>query len=127
MGWTAFMQSLLQGIQHKARMCRAADPPADDAPGKDITRPVSKADLALMRRIDELHLDYPFAGSRMLRDLFRLEGIKTGRQHVATLMKRMSIEAIYRKPDTSKPEPWRSGTDRVPAILWAQDLFLSPP
>jgi len=70
-----------------------------------LPRPVSKADLALMRRIDELHLDYPFAGSRMLRDLLRLEGIKTGRQHVATLMKRMAIEAIYRKPNTSKPEP----------------------
>jgi len=49
-----------------------------------------------MRRIDELHLDYPFAGSRMLRDLLALEGVKTGRLHVATLMKRMAIEAIYR-------------------------------
>jgi len=58
-----------------------------------------------MRRMDELHLDYPFAGSRMLRDLLALEGIKTGRLHVATLMKRMAIEAIYRKPNTSKPMP----------------------
>ena len=57
----------------------------------------------MMRRIDELHLNYPFAGSRMLRDLLALEGVKTGRLHIATLMKRMAIEAIYRKPNTSKP------------------------
>ncbi len=68
-------------------------------------RPVSPADLAMMRRIDELHLDYPFAGSRMLRDLLRGEGIAIGRQHVATLMRRMGIEAIYRRPNTSKPAP----------------------
>ena len=45
------------------------------------------------------------AASRMLRDLLAFEGIKTGRLHVATLMKRMAIEAIYRKPNTSKPAP----------------------
>ena len=59
-------------------------------------QPVSPADLAIMRRIDELHLDYPFAGSRMLRDLLRGEGVAIGRQHVITLMKRMGVEAIYR-------------------------------
>ena len=53
--------------------------------------------------MDALHLDLPFAGSRMLRDLLRAEGIKIGRRHVSTLMKRMGIEAIYRKPNTSKP------------------------
>jgi putative transposase len=58
-----------------------------------------------MRRIDELHLDYPFAGSRMLRDLLRGEGVAVGRQHVITLMRRMGIEAIYRRPNTSKPAP----------------------
>jgi putative transposase len=68
-------------------------------------RPVSTEDLAIMRRIDELHLDYPFAGSRMLRDMLSREGISAGRRHVATLMKRMGIEAIYRRPNTSKPEP----------------------
>ena len=70
-----------------------------------LPRPVSVGDLALMRRIDELHLEFPFAGSRMLRDLLAGEGIKVGRLHVATLMKRMAIEAIYRKPNTSKPAP----------------------
>ena len=70
-----------------------------------LPRPVSAADLAIMRRIDELHLNYPFAGSRMLRDLLALKGVKTGRLHVATLMKRMAIKAIYRKPNTSKPAP----------------------
>src|SRR5450432_4325815 len=65
-------------------------------------RPVPAAELAIMRRIDALHLDYPFAGSRMLRDLLRGEGMVIGRELVATLMRRMGIEAIYRKPNTSK-------------------------
>ena len=64
--------------------------------------PVSSADLALMRRIDELHLEHPFAGSRMLRDLLRLEGHPIGRKHVRTLMRKMGIEALYRKPNLSK-------------------------
>jgi hypothetical protein len=70
-----------------------------------LPRPVSDIDLAIMRRADELHLLYPFAGSRMLRDLLRQEGTAIGRLHVATLMKRMRIEAIYRRPNTSKPAP----------------------
>jgi putative transposase len=67
--------------------------------------PVSAEDLALMRRIDELHLQFPFAGSRMLRSLLAAEGSKIGRRHVTTLMRRMGIEAIYRRPNTSKPAP----------------------
>ena len=77
-----------------------------------LPRPVSPGDLALMRRIDELHLDYPFAGSRMLRDLLGREGFAVGRLHVSTLMKRMGIEAIYPKRRTtwSGPGPgWPSG------------------
>ena len=70
-----------------------------------LARPTSDADLALMRRIDELHLEHPFAGSRMLRDLLRAEGREIGRRHVATLMKKMGVEAIYRRPNTSKPAP----------------------
>ena len=66
-------------------------------------RPVAPADLAVMRRIDELHLDYPFAGSRMLRDLLRGEGVAIGRRRVATMIKRMGIAAVYRRPNTSKP------------------------
>jgi putative transposase len=58
-----------------------------------------------MRRIDELHLDYPFAGARMLRDLLRQEGQAIGRRHVATLMRRMGITALYRKPNTSQRHP----------------------
>ena len=64
-------------------------------------QPTSDADLALMRRIDELHLEHPFAGSRMLRDLLRREGFEVGRKHVTTLMRRMGIEALYQKPRTS--------------------------
>lgn len=65
----------------------------------------SQSDLALMRRIDELHLDYPFAGSRMLRDLLRRDGLEVGRKHVATLMKKMRIVALYKKPNTSRRHP----------------------
>ena len=57
-------------------------------------RPVSEQDLLLMRRLDELHLNYPFAGSRMLRDLLRQQGVDVGRLHIGTLMKKMGIEAI---------------------------------
>jgi putative transposase len=66
---------------------------------------LSDAELRLMRRIDELHLELPFAGSRMLRDLLNGEGFAVGRRHVSTLMRRMGIEAIYRKPNTSKKHP----------------------
>ena len=62
-----------------------------------LPKPVSATDLVTMRRIDELHMEFPFAGSRMLRDLLLQEGIKVGRLHVATLMKKMAIEAIYRR------------------------------
>ncbi|REG51790.1 putative transposase [Paraburkholderia sp. BL6669N2] len=65
-------------------------------------REVSEADLKLMRRIDELHLDHPFAGARMLARLLRRESITVGRRHVGTLMKRMGVEALYRKPNTSR-------------------------
>jgi len=68
-------------------------------------QPVSDADLALMRRMDTLHLDYPFAGARMLRDLLRREGHTIGRKRVCTLMTRMGIEAVYRKPNTSQRHP----------------------
>jgi len=97
-------------------------------------RPVSAADLAVMRRIDELHLDYPFAGSRMLRDLLRGEGVAIGRTHVITLMKRMGIEAIYRRPNTSKPAPGHKihpyllrglVVDR-PDQVWAMDISYIP-
>src|SRR4051795_4676025 len=76
-------------------------------------RPVSAAALAVMRRMDELHLEFPFAGSRMLRDLLNKEGFEIGRRRVAALMKRMGIEALYRKPDTSKPAP---GTRSTPTF-----------
>jgi len=97
-------------------------------------RPVSPADLAIMRRIDELHLDFPFAGSRMLRDLLRGEGIAIGRQRVATMMKRMGIAALYRRPNTSKPAPGHKiypyllrglAVDR-PNQVWAMDITYIP-
>ena len=70
-----------------------------------LPTPVSAADLTLMRRIDELHLEHPYAGARMLRDMFRREGMTVGRKHNATLMRRMGIEALYRKPNTSRRHP----------------------
>jgi putative transposase len=97
-------------------------------------RPVSAADLAIMRRMDELHLEFPFAGSRMLRDLLVTEGFMVGRLHVSTLMKRMGLEALYRKPNTSKPAP---GHQVYPYLLrklpitrpnqvWAMDITYIP-
>ena len=99
-----------------------------------LPRPVSPADLAIMRRIDELHLDYPFAGSRMLRDLLRGEGVEIGRQHVATLMRRMGIEALYRRPNTSKAAPGhkiypyllRGLPVERPNQVWAMDITYIP-
>ena len=70
-----------------------------------LPRPVSDADLALMRRIDELHLEHPFMGARMLRRMLRREGSTVGRRHVGTLMKQMGIEALCPQPGTSKAHP----------------------
>jgi putative transposase len=99
-----------------------------------LPRPVSETDLALMRRIDELHLEHPYAGARMLRDMLKREGIKVGRKHVRTLMWRMGIEALYRKPNTSKRHP---GHQIYPYLLrglaitrsdhvWAMDITYIP-
>ncbi len=70
-----------------------------------LPRPTSAADLALMRRIDELHLDYPFMGARMLRRQLAREGVQVGRRHIGTLMQRMGIEALAPQPGTSKRAP----------------------
>ena len=70
-----------------------------------LPQPVSPADLALMRRIDELHLEHPFMGARMLRDQLNRQGIGVGRRHVRTLMLRMGIEALAPQPGTSQAAP----------------------
>jgi putative transposase len=99
-----------------------------------LPRPVPERDLALMRRIDELHMSFPFAGSRMMQGLLRQEGFSIGRKHTATLMKKMGIEALYRRPRTSKPEP---GHKVYPYLLkgmvidkpnqaWATDISYVP-
>lgn len=98
------------------------------------TCPVPAGELAIMRRIDELHLDYPFAGSRMLRDLLRGEGIAIGRELVAAMMRRMAIEAVYRRPHTSKPAngpkvfPYllRGMAIERPNQVWAMDITYIP-
>ena len=69
------------------------------------SQPRSDVDLKFMRRIDKLHLELPFAGARMLRDLLRAEGLTVGRKHMTTLMRRMGITALYRKPNTSRRAP----------------------
>ena len=97
-------------------------------------RPVSAEDLAIMRRIDELDLDFPFAGARMLRDMLNLEGVEIGREKVKRMMRRMGIEALYRRPNTSKPAP---GHQIYPYLLrklpvtrpnqvWAMDITYIP-
>jgi len=70
-----------------------------------LPRPVADRDQALMKRIDRLHLEFPFAGARMLRDLLNQDGLKVGRKHVRTLMRKMGIEALYCKPRTTKRNP----------------------
>jgi len=96
--------------------------------------PISEADLSLMRRIDELHIELPFLGSRMLRDLLNLQGVPVGRKHVATLMRKMGIEAIYRRKNTSKRHPGHAiypyllrglVIDR-PNQVWAADITYIP-
>jgi putative transposase len=97
-------------------------------------RPVPASDLAIMRRIDELHLDYPFAGNRMMRSMLVNEGVVIGRTHVRTLMRRMGIEALYRRPRTSKPGPGhriypyllRDVAVTRPNQVWAADITYIP-
>lgn len=99
-----------------------------------LPRAVPAADLALMRRIDALHLEYPFAGSRMLQGLLNAEGHVAGRLHVATLMKRMGIEALYRRPRTSKRAPGHAIFPYLlrklpvtrPNQVWAMDITYIP-
>ena len=97
-------------------------------------RPVSDAELTLMRRVDELDLELPFAGARMLRDLLRGEGVVVGRKHMTTLMRRMAITALYRKPNTSKKAPGRTIYPYLLRTLsvtranqvWAMDISYIP-
>jgi putative transposase len=99
-----------------------------------LPRPVSAEDLALMKQIDALHTEHPFAGSRMLRDLLATEGSKVGRRHVKTLMRRMGIEALYRRPRTTKPAPGhkifpyllRDVAVTKPNEVWAMDITYIP-
>jgi putative transposase len=99
-----------------------------------LPRPVSPSDLEVMRRLDRLHLEHPFAGSRMLHGLLIGEGYKIGRRHVKTLMKRMGIEALYRRPRTTKPAPGHTiypyllrGMEVTrPNQVWAMDITYIP-
>jgi putative transposase len=99
-----------------------------------LPRVIPAGELAIMHRLDELHLKFPFAGSRMLRGLLAADGIKVGRRRVRTLMKRMGIEALYRRPRTTKPEPGhkiypyllRDMTITQPNQVWAMDITYIP-
>jgi putative transposase len=98
--------------------------------------PVSEADLALMRRIDELHLKWPFLGARRLVPLLNADGFSVGRKHVTTLMRKMGISALYRKRRTSLPGsgaahrvyPYllRGSTIERPNQVWAADITYIP-
>ena len=107
-------------------------------------RPVSSADLVMMRTLDELHLDHPFMGSRMLRDQLARYGLHAGRRHIRTLMRRMGIEALVPQPGTSQaapgtrstrtccaswrsPAPTRSGRWTRPTFPWPGALCTSRP
>src|SRR6201989_3255554 len=95
-----------------------------------LPRPMSATELEVMRSLDRLHLEFPFAGSRMLQGLLVAEGCKIGRRHVRTLMQRMGIEALYRRPRTTKAEPGHKiypyllrGIEITrPNQVWAMDI-----
>ena len=97
-------------------------------------QPVSDADLALMRQIDECHLAWPFAGARMLSRILTRGGQPVGRRHVSTLMKRMGIHALYRKPNTSRRHPAHTIYPYLlrhleitrPNHVWAADITYIP-
>jgi len=99
-----------------------------------LPRPVSAEDLALMKQIDLLHMEFPFAGARMLRHLLAAKGSKVGRRNVKTLMRRMGVEALYRRPRTTKPEPGhkiypyllRGFAIVRPNHVWAMDITYIP-
>jgi transposase InsO family protein len=94
----------------RAQQSRPAERKAVIDRGNVLLRHVPPARLAIMHRIDALHGEYPFAGSRMMRDLLRAEGITIGRLAVATLMRRMCIEALYQRPNQ----------------VWAMDITYIP-
>ena len=97
-------------------------------------QPVAESDLALMRRMDELHLDFPFAGSRMLRDLLRLEGHPVGRKRIRRLMRLMGLQTLYRRKNTSRRHPehavfpylLRGLPINGPNQVWAMDITYLP-
>jgi putative transposase len=99
-----------------------------------LPRPVSATDLDLMCQIDKLHTEFPFAGSRMLRRLLAANGSQVGRRHIKTLMRKMGIEALYRRPRTTRPEPGHKiypyllrGLEIVrPNQVWAMDITYIP-
>jgi hypothetical protein len=121
--------SLLQGDDLAQLLLKDGESTAPRA-----KRPIAETDLAIMRRLDRLHLEFPFAGARMLRGLLAAEGSKIGRRHLTTLMQRMGIEALYRRPRTTKPEPGRKiypyllrGIEVTrPNQVWAMDITYVP-
>jgi putative transposase len=82
-------------------------------------KPLKERDLVLMRQIDEIHLAWPFYGSRRIMHELRGRGYEVGRGHVSALMRIMGIEAIYRKPRTSVPHP---GHKVYPYLLGGLDI-----
>jgi putative transposase len=85
-------------------------------------KPVSSRDIELMRLIDEIHLRHPFYGSRRIRDELNGSGHEVGRGHVATLMRKMGIEALYRKPRLSEPHP---GHKVYPYLLRGMEISIA--
>ena len=116
-------------VTQQARMLGIARPTVYYQP-----KPISDQEWALRAEIDRLHLEYPFAGSRMLRDLLRRQGFAVSRKRIARLMKKMGIEAIYRKANTSRrnfahkvyPYLLRNVTIDRPNQVWAMDITYLP-
>jgi putative transposase len=99
-----------------------------------LPRAMSARDLALMRAIDALHLDFPFAGARMLRRLLRADFPGVGRRRIGTLMQHMGIAAVCPQPGTSRrhrahpvfPYLLRHRSITQPNEVWAMDITYIP-
>jgi putative transposase len=99
-----------------------------------LPTPTSPEDLVLMRKMDALHLEFPWAGARGLARLLKKDGYAVGRKHVATLMRKMGIEAIYQRPKTTKKHPahpiypYRLRGLKIdrPNQVWAMDITYIP-
>jgi len=116
----------------KSRRCELLDVARSTAYYRAL--PVSDEDLELMRLIDAIHLEFPFLGSRRIRDELEEQGHRVNRKRVQRLMRQMGLQALYPKRRTSQPGPGhkvypyrlRNLTVERANQVWATDLCYIP-